>query len=115
MRGTVSFLGQDITRRLGARSATTLGIAHIPEDRQRDGMIGEFDIAENMVLDSYYDEPYSHGITHGLAGGAQGVRQERHRFRRAHALDLQPRRPPLRRQPAEADRGARAVAATSSW
>ena len=26
-------------------------------------MVGEFDIAENMVLDSYYDEPYSHGFS----------------------------------------------------
>src|SRR5581483_1042835 len=25
--------------------------------------VGEFDIAENMVLDSYYDEPYSTGLT----------------------------------------------------
>ncbi len=60
--GTVSFLGQDITRAL-ARERHRLGIAHIPEDRWRSGMVGEFDIAENMVLDSYYDEPYSSGIT----------------------------------------------------
>ncbi len=59
--GTVSFLGQDITR-ASTRQRHLLGIAHIPEDRQRAGMVGEFDIAENMVLDSYYDEPYSHGI-----------------------------------------------------
>jgi len=61
VRGTVSLLGQDITR-ASARERHRLGIAHIPEDRQRAGMIGEFDIAENMVLDSYYDEPYSHGM-----------------------------------------------------
>ncbi len=59
--GTVSFLGKDITR-MSARQRHLSGIAHIPEDRQRDGMIGEFDIAENMVLDSYYDRPYSHGV-----------------------------------------------------
>ncbi len=61
-RGTVSFLGQDITR-TSTRERHRLGIAHIPEDRQRAGMIGEFTIAENMVLDSYYDEPFSSGIT----------------------------------------------------
>ena len=59
--GTVSFLGKDITG-ASARTRHLLGIAHIPEDRQREGMVGEFDIAENMVLDSYYDEPYSSGI-----------------------------------------------------
>jgi general nucleoside transport system ATP-binding protein len=61
VRGTVSFLGKDITG-VSARARHILGIAHIPEDRRREGMVGEFDIAENMVLDSYYDEPYSSGI-----------------------------------------------------
>ncbi len=62
VRGTLSFLDEDITR-TSARHRHLAGIAHIPEDRQRDGMVGEFDIAENMVLDSYYNEPYSHGIS----------------------------------------------------
>ena len=61
LRGTVSFLGQDITK-ASARARHTLGISHIPEDRQRDGMVSEFDLAENMVLDSYYQEPFSRGI-----------------------------------------------------
>lgn len=60
--GSVSFLGDDITR-ASARQRHRMGISHIPEDRQRSGMIGEFDIAENMILDSYYDRPYSSGIT----------------------------------------------------
>ncbi len=60
-RGAVSFLGTDITK-ASARVRHKLGIAHIPEDRQRSGMIGEFDIAENMVLDSYYDDRFSSGI-----------------------------------------------------
>jgi len=62
VRGSVSFLGRDITR-ASARERHLLGIAHVPEDRHRSGMVGEFDIAENMVLDSYYDEPYSTGLT----------------------------------------------------
>jgi ABC-type uncharacterized transport system ATPase subunit len=60
--GTVSFLGEDITR-ASARHRHRLGIAHIPEDRWRSGMIGEFDIAENMVLDNYYDDRFSSGIS----------------------------------------------------
>jgi simple sugar transport system ATP-binding protein len=39
-----------------------MGIAHIPEDRQRAGLIGAFTVAENMVLNSYYAPPYSGGM-----------------------------------------------------
>jgi simple sugar transport system ATP-binding protein len=62
VHGNVTFLGRDITRD-SARQRHLAGIAHIPEDRQRDGMVGEFDIAENMVLDSYYDAPFSQGLS----------------------------------------------------
>ncbi|CAN5192328.1 ABC transporter ATP-binding protein [soil metagenome] len=60
--GKVSFLGKDITKAT-SRERHRLGIGHVPEDRHRSGMISEFDIAENMVLDSYYNAPYSHGLT----------------------------------------------------
>jgi simple sugar transport system ATP-binding protein len=60
--GSVRFLGKDITSAT-ARERHRMGMAHIPEDRHRSGMIGEFDIAENMILDSYYDERHSSGIT----------------------------------------------------
>jgi general nucleoside transport system ATP-binding protein len=60
VRGSVSFLGEDVTN-ASARRRHQLGMAHIPEDRQRSGMIGGFTIAENMVLDCYYDERYSSG------------------------------------------------------
>jgi simple sugar transport system ATP-binding protein len=38
------------------------GVAHVPEDRQASGLVLPFTVAENMVLDSYYDVPYSKGI-----------------------------------------------------
>jgi simple sugar transport system ATP-binding protein len=37
-------------------------VAHVPEDRQESGLILDFTITENMVLDSYYDPPYSRGV-----------------------------------------------------
>lgn len=58
--GTVRYDGADITR-ASARARHKMGIAHIPEDRQRAGLIGNFTVAENMVLDSYYDERFSTG------------------------------------------------------
>jgi ABC-type uncharacterized transport system ATPase subunit len=54
--GAVKFEGKDITR-LGARVRRELGIAHIPEDRHRRGLLLEFDLAENSILGVHYRKP----------------------------------------------------------
>ncbi len=59
--GAITFLGEDVTR-ASTRDLHARGIAHVPEDRQRDGLIEDFTIAENMVLDSYYDDRFSTGL-----------------------------------------------------
>jgi simple sugar transport system ATP-binding protein len=59
--GTIAFLGADITK-ASARERHKLGIAHVPEDRQRSGMIAEFSVAENCILDSYYEPRFSSGV-----------------------------------------------------
>ena len=59
--GAIRFAGADITH-ASPRERHRAGIAHVPEDRQRSGLIEEFTIAENMVLDNYYHEPFSSGI-----------------------------------------------------
>jgi len=61
LSGTIRYRGQDITH-ASARDRHKLGIAHIPEDRQRSGMIGTFTVAENAVLDTYYDDRFSSGL-----------------------------------------------------
>lgn len=50
--------GIDITR-LSPREITELGCAHIPEDRQKDGLVLSFPISDNLVLNTYYLEPNS--------------------------------------------------------
>jgi len=44
------------------RTVTELGVAHIPEDRQRDGMVGAFPIVDNLILNTYYLEPFAAGV-----------------------------------------------------
>ena len=44
------------------RHISDMGVAHIPEDRLRDGLVRGFTVAENYVLDSYHRAPYSSGI-----------------------------------------------------
>ena len=60
--GTIDFAGKDITH-ASARNRHRLGIAHIPEDRIKNGVVVNFTIAENMVLNTYYDERYSKGLS----------------------------------------------------
>lgn len=60
--GTIVFDGEDVTD-ASVRERHRLGMAHIPEDRHKSGMIGAFTIAENIALNSYYDEEYSRGMS----------------------------------------------------
>ncbi len=41
------------------RRVSDLGVAHVPEDRMRDGLIAQMTVAENFILDTYHREPYS--------------------------------------------------------
>lgn len=59
--GSVTLLGEDITHAT-PRHITTLGTAHVPEDRQRMGMVMSFPVMYNMVLNTYHNDPFSEGI-----------------------------------------------------
>jgi simple sugar transport system ATP-binding protein len=54
--GRVEFDGRDITR-LNSRARRELGVAHIPEDRHRRGLLLDFDLAENSILGDHYRKP----------------------------------------------------------
>ena len=56
LSGEINFEGMNITRR-GARSRRELGIAHIPEDRHRRGLLLDFSLAENSILGVHYRPP----------------------------------------------------------
>ncbi len=57
--GEVSIGGKTVTR---DNVATRLkaGLAYIPEERNRDGIVGSFSVAENAILQNHAD--YTHGI-----------------------------------------------------
>jgi general nucleoside transport system ATP-binding protein len=54
--GTVTIAGRDLSR-ASARAALDAGMGHIPEDRQRRGLVLEFSIAENLALHDYAKPP----------------------------------------------------------
>ena len=59
--GEINLLGESIQNK-PPRTITELGSAHIPEDRQRDGVVKDFPIIDNLALQTYYMEPFSNGV-----------------------------------------------------
>jgi simple sugar transport system ATP-binding protein len=55
-------IGQFETTRASPREVTEMGVAHVPEDRQRDGLVLAYPIRDNMVLNTYYLAPFSRGV-----------------------------------------------------
>lgn len=56
--GTVIFNGEDITK-IPVRTRIEKGLAHIPEDRHKRGLVLDYTIEENMVLEVYNKKPFS--------------------------------------------------------
>lgn len=59
--GSVSLDSHDITD-ASPRARHTSGMGHIPEDRQRQGLITGMTITENLVLTRYHDSEFCSGI-----------------------------------------------------
>jgi ABC-type uncharacterized transport system ATPase subunit len=59
--GEVDILGTRTTN-FSPREITEIGSAHVPEDRQRDGLVLAFPVADNLVLNTYYQPPFSKGM-----------------------------------------------------
>lgn len=56
--GKVILDGKDITN-LSPKEIMESGMSHIPEDRQKRGLVLDFTVAENMILENYHKEPFS--------------------------------------------------------
>src|SRR5438105_428707 len=59
--GTIDLLGRDVTRST-PRELVDSGEAHIPEDRQKHGLVLSYPVADNLVLRTYERPPFAHGI-----------------------------------------------------
>ncbi|WP_214691852.1 ABC transporter ATP-binding protein [Exiguobacterium sp. s160] len=56
--GKVLLNGKDVTGHT-PRKMTEAGIGHIPQDRHKHGLVLDYSIRDNMVLQTYYKEPFS--------------------------------------------------------
>nr|MBC8249662.1 ABC transporter ATP-binding protein [Anaerolineales bacterium] len=59
--GEMRILGEPVVR-TNPRQILEKGVAHVPEDRQRHGLILSFPVHDNLVLCSYYLPPFAKGI-----------------------------------------------------
>ncbi|MBI3974908.1 MAG: ATP-binding cassette domain-containing protein, partial [Armatimonadetes bacterium] len=60
LQGHVRVLVRDVTNR-SARAVHEAGVAHIPEERVRMGIVPAMSVGENLVLNSYRYPPFSRG------------------------------------------------------
>jgi ABC-type uncharacterized transport system ATPase subunit len=58
--GTITLNGKEIQNQ-APRKITEAGVGHIPEDRHKRGLVLDYSIGENMVLQTYYKEPFARG------------------------------------------------------
>jgi ABC-type uncharacterized transport system ATPase subunit len=59
--GSVRLADRDISAAT-TRDRLRAGIGYVPEDRQEDGLVGGFSVADNLMLDVYDRPPYASGI-----------------------------------------------------
>ena len=64
--GSVLLNGRDVSHAT-PRDRLRAGIGYIPEDRREDGLVGDFSVADNMILDVYDRRPFASGIALDLS------------------------------------------------
>ena len=76
--GSIRLGGRDVTR-LGVHRRLGAGLGFVPEDRSTSGMVADFSVAENMILDRYDDPAFGSGPSLSPArirANAQRLREE---------------------------------------
>ena len=58
--GSIEVAGRDLTKST-VREVLEAGLGYIPEDRKKDGLVGDFTIAENLMLDGSFSAPFAKG------------------------------------------------------
>ena len=85
--GSIELDGKPMTG-LSVRRVLDSGVGFVPEDRNEDGLVGEFTIAENLMLDRSTTEPFVKGGTLQLGYRAEFAEQKVEEFDvRAQGID----------------------------
>jgi simple sugar transport system ATP-binding protein len=79
--GRVTICGVDVTHG-SPRKIAEQGVAHIPEDRHEYGMVPGYPIADNLILNIYYQKPFARGAV------LDSRAIEDHALRLVHEFDI---------------------------
>lgn len=64
--GFIKLSGRDLGGQ-SVREHLESGIGYIPEDRKKDGLVSEFSVAENFMLNGSYSKPFAKGLNIDIA------------------------------------------------
>ena len=56
--GKITLCGQDITK-MSIRKRNVLGMSHIPEDRHKHGLVLDYSLEDNLVLERYFEPEFT--------------------------------------------------------
>jgi simple sugar transport system ATP-binding protein len=59
--GAIKLGGRDVTQ-TPTRALIDRGLAHVPEDRHKHGLVLTYPISDNMVLNTYDEKPFAQGV-----------------------------------------------------
>ena len=58
--GSIEMCGRDITK-ASIRKRSTMGMSHIPEDRHKHGLVLDYTLEDNLVLQRYFEREFTNG------------------------------------------------------
>jgi len=61
IEGEIRILGKEMTH-ASPKEFFETGAAHIPEDRQKDGLVLTYPVKDNFILNTFYKPPFAQGI-----------------------------------------------------
>jgi len=73
--GTITLRGEDVTNKK-PREMLDAGLGHVPEDRQRDGLVLSMSVADNLVLNTPRRAPFAKRGTRNLGEVAQNAEKQ---------------------------------------
>ena len=76
--GSVKLCGKDITH-ASIRQRSVMGMSHIPEDRHKHGLVLDYSLEDNMVLQRYFEPEFTDKATFRAAEHPGNLRRKAHR------------------------------------